>query len=229
MLRDVLGQIYGGADRVRVIVPDMGGGFGPKSGMHAEELLMGGLAAAVGRPLRWSENRSESMLGRAHGRGQVHDITMGGSADGRVVAYRLEITQDAGAIPGFGALIPVLLTRPMASGVYDIPKVECIARSVVTNTTPVAAYRGSGRPEATAAIERAMDLFAAEIGMDAVEVRRKNLIQADAFPYQTVAGATYDVGDYGRALDLVLDAAGYEDLRAEQARRRAAGDVVQLG
>jgi len=229
MLRDVLGQIYGGADQVRVIVPDMGGGFGPKSGMHAEELLMGGLAAAVGRPLRWSETRSESMVGLAHGRGQVHDITIGGSADGRVVAYRLEITQDAGAIPGFGALIPVLLTRPMASGVYDIPKVECIARSVVTNTTPVAAYRGSGRPEATAAIERAMDLFAAEIGMDAVEVRRRNLIPAFEHSRETAIGTTYDSGAYESALDAALAQANYPALRAEQRRRRESDDRRLLG
>jgi carbon-monoxide dehydrogenase large subunit len=229
MVRDVLAQIYGGEEKVHVIVPDMGGGFGPKSGMHPEELMMGGLSMAIGRPLRWTETRSESMLGLFHGRGQTHDITIGGTRDGRVQAYRFEITQDAGAVPGFAAIIPVMLTRPMTCGVYDIERVECSARSVVTNTTPVAAYRGAGRPEATAAIERAMDLFAAELGMDAVEVRRRNLIPPFAAERATSIGTLYDCGNYESALNAALDHAGYDDLRAEQAVRRARGDVVQLG
>ena len=127
-----------------------------------------------------------------------------------------------------GSILPYL-TRMMAQGTYDIPKVEFNSRSVTTNTTPTVAYRGAGRPEATAAIERAMDLFAAEIGMDPAEVRRRNLIRADAFPFTGQTGTTYDIGDYERALDLALEHAGYADLRAEQARRREAGDVVQLG
>ncbi len=117
----------------------------------------------------------------------------------------------------------------MAQGTYVIPKVEFNNKSVITNTTPTVAYRGAGRPEAAAAIERAMDLFAVEIGMDPAEVRRVNLISADAFPFTAVSGTVYDVGDYERALDLVLDHAGYEGLRAEQARRREAGETVQLG
>lgn len=229
MLRDVLAQIYGGAERVRVIVPDMGGGFGPKSGMHPEELMLGGIAAAIGRPVRWTESRSESMVALEHGRAQTHDVTIGGTADGRVLAYRLEVTQDAGAIPGFGALIPVMLTRPMASGVYDIAKVECSARSVVTNTTPVAAYRGAGRPEATAAIERAMDLFATEVGIDAAEVRRRNLIPPFATERTTAIGTVYDCGNYESALDAALERAGYDTLRKEQRARRERGDVLQLG
>jgi len=228
MLRDVLAQIYG-QDRVHVIVPDMGGGFGPKSGMHPEELMLGGIAGAIGRPVRWTETRSESMLGLSHGRGQVHDITIGGSADGRVLAYRLTVVQDAGAIPGFGAIIPVILTRPMTCGVYDIARVECTARSVVTNTTPVAAYRGAGRPEATAAIERAMDLFAAELGMDAVEIRRLNLIAPFAEARATSIGTLYDCGDYESALDAALNHADYDALRAEQRERRDRGDNLQLG
>jgi carbon-monoxide dehydrogenase large subunit len=127
-----------------------------------------------------------------------------------------------------GSVLPYL-TRMMAPGTYAIPRVSVTSRSVVTNTMSTVAYRGAGRPEATAAVERAMDLFAAEIGMDPAEVRRRNLIPADAFPFTTPTGATYDVGDYEKALDLVLDAAGYEELRAEQARRRDAGEVHQLG
>src|SRR3712207_4641618 len=116
------------------------------------------------------------------------------------------------------------MTRTMLTGVYDIPKAGFNSRSVVTNTTPTVAYRGAGRPEATAAIERAMDLFAAEVGLDPAEVRRRNLIAADAFPYTTPVGTTYDIGDYDKALGLVLEAAGYDGLRAEQARRRDAGE-----
>jgi carbon-monoxide dehydrogenase large subunit len=138
------------------------------------------------------------------------------------------VLQDAGGYPAIGAVLPYL-TRMMAAGVYDIARIECNTTSVVTNTTPVVAYRGAGRPEATAAIERAMDLFAAEIGMDPAEVRRRNLIAPFSEPITTAIGTSYDCGDYVRALDLALSAAGYDELRAEQARRRAAGDVKALG
>ncbi len=224
----VLTAIYGPAE-VRVITPAVGGGFGAKSGVHGEELMLGGLAAALQRPVRWTETRSESMQSLEHGRAQRHEITIGGTRDGDVQAYRLKIVQDAGAYPGFASIIPVLMTRTMAPSVYDIPRVECVTKSVVTNTTPVAAYRGAGRPEAVAAIERAMDLFALETGLDPCDVRRRNLLPAFSEPFTTSMGAVYDVGDYERALDAVLEAAGYDDLRAEQARRRAEGDPVQMG
>ena len=213
---------------VRVVAPDVGGGFGPKIGAYPEEVLLGWLSKRVGRPVRWTETRSENMVAMGHGRGQWQQIKIGGTRDGKVTAYRLNLTQDAGAYAALGAFLP-FLTRVMACGVYDIPAVQFNARSVLTNTTPVVAYRGAGRPEATAAIERAMDLFAADIGMDPAEVRRRNLIAADDFPHTTATDAVYDVGDYERSLDLALDAAGYDDLRAEQARRREAGDPVQLG
>jgi carbon-monoxide dehydrogenase large subunit len=145
-----------------------------------------------------------------------------------VTAYRLEIVQDTGAYTRFGVFLPSL-TILMAPGPYDIPNAEAVATSVVTNTTPVGAYRGAGRPEATAAIERAMDLFAAEIGMDPAEVRTKNLLPPFTEPHTTAFGATYDSGDYAAALAKVLEAADYASLRREQAERRAAGDVVQMG
>ncbi len=163
-----------------------------------------------------------------HGRAQRHVVTIGGSRDGRVQAYRLRIVQDTGAYPRMGGFLP-FLTSLMASGPYAIPHVETGYDVVVTNATPISAYRGAGRPEATAAIERAIDLFAAEIGMDPAEVRRINLVPADQFPFTTAAGATYDTGAYVEALDKVLTGAGYTDLRAEQARRRERGDVLQLG
>jgi aerobic carbon-monoxide dehydrogenase large subunit len=224
----VLSMVYAPAG-VRVVAPAVGGGFGPKSGLHGEEIILGGLAAALERPVRWTESRSESMQALEHGRAQHHEITIGGTRDGKVLAYRLAIVQDAGAYPGFAAIIPVMMTRTMAPSVYDIPRVECSSKSVVTNTTPVAAYRGAGRPEAVAAIERAMDLFAVEIGMDPVEVRRRNLLPRFAEPYTTPTGAVYDVGDYEAALDAVLERAGYAELRKEQQRRRDGGDTVQMG
>ena len=214
---------------VRVITPDVGGGFGAKISAYPEEIVLGRLALAVNRPLRWRETRSESMVSLGHGRAQLQYITLGGNRDGKVLAYRLEAIQDSGAFVDVGAVLAPACTRPMSSGVYAIPKIECRTKSVVTNTTPIVAYRGAGRPEATAAIERAMDMFAAEIGIDAAEVRRKNLIGKFMQPHTTAIGQEYDVGDYEGALDLVLAAANYTDLRKEQATRRARGDRNQLG
>jgi aerobic carbon-monoxide dehydrogenase large subunit len=213
---------------VHLITPDVGGGFGAKIGADPEFALVAWLARRAGRPVRWSETRSESMTGMLQGRGQRQTVTIGGTRDGDLLAYRLDVLADAGAYPRLGAVLP-MFTRMMAQGVYDIPRVESRARTVVTTTTSTGAYRGAGRPEATAAIERAVDLFAAEIGLDPVEVRRRNLVPRDAFPFRTASGAVYDSGDYAGALDAVLDAADHAALRAEQARRRERGDAVQLG
>jgi carbon-monoxide dehydrogenase large subunit len=215
-------------ETARVIVPDVGGAFGLKMEGFPEEILLPFLARAVGRPVRWTESRTENMVASAHGRDQVQYAAIGGTRDGKVLAYRLEVLGGAGAYCMLGGFLP-FFTHVMAAGVYDIAKIETAAKSVVTNTAPVVAFRGAGRPEATAAIERMMDLFAAEIGLDPVEVRRKNLIASDRFPFTTPTGTVYDTGDYERSLDLVLEAADYVGLRAEQARRREAGDVRQLG
>ena len=216
-------------DVVRIITPDVGGGFGAKITTYPEEIVLGVIAKRLDRPVRWQETRSESMMALGHGRAQVQNITIGGSRDGTVTHYRLHVIQDSGAFCDMGAILAPFMTRPMSSGVYAIPNIECRTTSVVTNTTPTTAYRGAGRPEATAAIERAMDLFAAEIGMDPADVRRKNLISPFAEPHTTTIGQTYDVGNYAGALDMALEAAGYAELRAEQARRREAGDPVLLG
>jgi len=214
--------------QLRVIAPDVGGGFGAKSAFGVEEALIVWLARRLGTPVRWTETRSESMVALPHGRGQRLELALGGMRDGKVLAYRFDILQDAGAYPGVGAFLPNL-TGLLASGVYAIPRIEVEGRSVVTNTTPMTTFRGAGRPEAAQAIERMLDLFAAEIGMDPVEVRRRNFIPKDAFPYTTASGATYDSGDYESALDLALRSAGYEELRAEQRRRREEGGARQLG
>jgi carbon-monoxide dehydrogenase large subunit len=214
-------------EQVRVIAPDVGGGFGAKT-INAEELLVVWLARKLGRPVRWTETRSESMIALPHGRAQRLDFTIGGTRDGKVLAYRLESLQDAGAYPALGAFLPNL-TALMASGVYDIPRIEFQGRAVATNTTPISAFRGAGRPEATQAIERAIDTFAAELGLDPAEVRRRNFISKDAFPHTTVTHAAYDSGDYEGALELALRSAGYDELRAEQQRRREEGGAKQLG
>ena len=215
-------------DTVRIITPDVGGAFGAKFGADPEHAVVCWVARRLGRPARWAESRSENLVGMTHGRGQQQTVTIGGRRDGTVTAYRLEVLQDAGAYPRFGAFLP-MMTRMMTPGPYAIDRAEAAARSVVTTTTPVGAYRGAGRPEATAAIERAMDLFAAEIGMDPADVRRQNLLPRFTEPHETAFGAKYDSGDYAAALDRALATAGYPELRAEQQRRRAAGDVRQLG
>jgi carbon-monoxide dehydrogenase large subunit len=214
-------------DQIRVVAPDVGGGFGGK-GLSVEDVLIAWLARKTGRPLRWTETRSENLVAMHHGRAQRIDFEIGGKRDGTVEALRWRILQDAGAYPGLGAFLPNL-TAMMASGVYRIPKIEIEVTAVVTNTTPTGPVRGAGRPEATQALERAMDMFALELSLDPAEVRRKNFIPKDAFPFQTASGAHYDIGDYERALDLVLEKAGYEELRKEQASRRENGTTRQLG
>jgi carbon-monoxide dehydrogenase large subunit len=213
---------------VRIITPDVGGAFGAKFGADPEHAVVCWVAQRLGRPARWAETRNENLVGMTHGRAQHQTVTIGGRRDGTVTAYRLEILQDAGAYPRFGAFLPAL-TILMAPGPYAFARAEAVAKSVVTNTTPVGAYRGAGRPEATAAVERAIDLFAAEIGLDPADVRRNNLLPMFTEPHTTAFGAVYDSGDYTTALDKALVAAGYPALREEQAQRRSAGDVVQLG
>ena len=221
--------IYGlDPDGLRIVAPAVGGGFGAKINVQADEALLPWVSRKVGKPVRWAETRSEAMVSMPHGRGQLHRVEIGGTRDGNVTAYRLTVIQDTGAYPSMGTFLP-FMTRTMAQGTYQIDRVECNVKSVITTTTPIEAYRGAGRPEACAAIERAMDLFAAEIGLDPADVRRKNLIDKEQFPYTTLTGAVYDCGDYVAALDAALVASDYATLRAEQAQRRAANDPVQLG
>jgi aerobic carbon-monoxide dehydrogenase large subunit len=214
-------------EQVRVIAPDVGGGFGGK-GLDVEDVIMGWLARATGRPVRWTETRSENLVAMHHGRAQICEFEIGGDRDGKVRALRVKILQDGGAYPGIGAFL-ANLTSLMSSGVYAIPTIEIEVIALVTNSTPTGPVRGAGRPEATQMIERAMDLFAAELSLDVTEVRRRNFIAADAFPVTTASGAHYDIGDYEGALDLALETAGYAELRREQAQRRERGDLLALG
>jgi aerobic carbon-monoxide dehydrogenase large subunit len=214
---------------LRVIAPAVGGGFGSKLDVYAEEILAVVLAKRLGRPIRWVEERSENSVATIQGRGQIQHIELAADADGRITGIRVKLLADMGAYlqlvtPG----IP-LLGAFLYMGVYDVPAYFFSCTSVFTTLTPTDAYRGAGRPEATYALERAIDALAAEVGIDPVEIRRRNFIKAEQFPYTSVAGLTYDSGQYELGLEKALDVAGYEGLRVEQERRRAAGDTKQLG
>jgi len=208
----------------------VGGGFGAKQGMTVEHLLTAKAALLLGRPVKWTETRSENMVAMWHGRGHVHDVELGLKRDGTITGLRVHTIADAGAYAGIGAFL-AFFTQMMSANVYVVPKVEYNWQAVVTNTTPVAAYRGAGRPEAIHMMERILDIAADELGIDPVEIRRKNFIPPEAFPYMpnTGLGATYDTGEYNKALDAVLEHADYGALRAEQQQRRDRGDRMLMG
>ena len=213
--------------KLRVIAPDVGGGFGSKLNVYAEEALALGLARRLGRAIKWTEGRSEGYLATIHGRDQWQEIELAANADGKISAVRARVVAAMGAYlqlvtPG----IP-LLGAWLYAGAYDVQGYSFECTGVFTHTTPTDAYRGAGRPEATYAIERAVDALAAKLGKDPVEVRRLNFIRE--FPNAIAAGLTIDSGDYDAGLDLALGTAGYKELRTEQAERRAKGDPKRLG
>lgn len=215
--------------KVRVIAPAVGGGFGCKLDMYAEEQLAVVLAKHLGRPVRWTETRSESGLSTIQGRGQIQDIELAADADGKVTAVRVVLQADMGAYlqlvtPG----IP-LLGAFLYHGAYDIPAYAFTCHAWFTNLTPTDAYRGAGRPEATYAIERAMDALAREVGVTPEEIRRRNYIPTDAFPYDSAAGLTVDSGDYEPTLARALELVGADDVRAEQQRLRDEGSTTHVG
>ena len=213
---------------VRIVAPAVGGGFGPKAGAYVEHLITAKAALTLGRPVKWTETRSENMVSMVHGRAQVQHVELGLKRDGTIVGLRGTALADAGGYPAIGAFLP-FFTRTMAQGVYRIPKIEFTVRSVVTNTTPTGAYRGAGRPEAASMLERIIDIAAVELDIDPAEIRRRNFLQPGDFPLTTVTGANYDNGEYENALDAALAASDYAGLRADQKARRDRGDVKQLG
>jgi len=215
-------------DQLKIACPWVGGGFGPKAASYVEHLIAAKAAMTLGRPVKWTESRSEDMVSLVHGRDYVMTARLGVNKDGTIVGLDCVVTAAAGAYPAIGAILP-LLTQMMSVGVYEIPRVRFDAKTVLTNNTTVGAYRGAGRPEATQLIERVLDVAADEIGIDPAELRRINFMRPDTFPRTTITGANYDSGEYERALDAVLEASGYAELRAEQAARRASGDTKQLG
>ena len=181
------------ADKLRVVSTATGGGFGARIACYPEQVVVVALARELGKAVRYIETRSETMLEMQHGRAQVQDVEIGGTRDGKITGLKVRVIADCGAYPADAALMP-MLTGLMSSGVYTIPKVDFHFDAVVTNTTPIGAYRGAGRPEATALVERAVDMFAAEIGMDPADVRRKNFIPDGEFPHQTVTGRQLRLG-----------------------------------
>jgi carbon-monoxide dehydrogenase large subunit len=214
--------------KVRVIAPDVGGGFGSKLQTYAEEFAAVAVSKALGgTPVKWTESRSENMLATVHGRDQIQDVELYAQNDGTIVGLKVHVIANMGAY--LQLLSPTIphLTLFMAPGVYDITNFSCRVDCVFTNTTPVDAYRGAGRPEATHLIERIVDLLARRLDMDPAEIRRRNF--AREFPYTTATGLAYDSGDYDKALDRALELAGYDDLREEQRRARSEGRLVGIG
>ena len=215
-------------DRVRVIAPAVGGGFGAKGHTYPEHIVVAAIAHRTGQPVAWQETRSENLLNMTPGRGQTQKVALGAKHDGAITGLRVEVIADAGAYPHVGAWLPNY-TRLMCTGTYRIPRIDFRARSMVTNTAPVGAYRGAGRPEATAFLERSMDLLAREVDIDPVEIRRRNLLKRHNTDHITPSGAVYDSGNYRGTLDRVVEISGYESLRREQSLRRDRGDRWLLG
>ena len=226
------GQLAGvlGLDRraVRVVTPQVGGGFGGKAGIHPEYSVVAAAALRTGRPVVWVPPRSDDMKALPHSRGQIQYVELGCTSDGTFTGLRVALVGDAGAYPTIGAFLPGG-TRRMSQGTYAFPAIQFDVAVAVTNTTPMGAYRGAGRPEATALLERLVDHAALELGIDPIEIRRRNFLADDAFPFRTITGNTYDSGRYLLPLERAAEIVGYDELRAEQAARRERGDDVLLG
>ncbi|MEO6700386.1 MAG: xanthine dehydrogenase family protein molybdopterin-binding subunit [Jatrophihabitantaceae bacterium] len=230
ILRTMLALTLGVAEhKVRVIAPDVGGGFGGKLQVTPEEVITTLVARKLGKPAKYTESRSESLMSAHHGRDQIQDITITAQRDGTVTGLDVHLYADMGAYlrlvsPG----VPVLGAF-MYNSIYKFQAYRFVCEGVFTNKTPTDAYRGAGRPEATFAIERIMTELADELGMDPMELRRKNWIKHEEFPFTSVCGLTYDSGNYEAATDRALELIGWDELRAEQAQRRESKDPVQLG
>ena len=230
ILRTFIAALNGlGQDQVRAIAPEVGGGFGAKINIYAEEYVCSAISKALGIPVKWNEDRSEAFVATTHGRDIIGYIDLAARRDGTVLGVKLRLIADIGAYNMLlTAAIPTL-TQMMASATYNIPAVRTTLTEVFTNKTPTDAYRGAGRPEATYFVERAMDMLARELKMDPADLRRKNFIQPHQFPFATQSGAVYDSGDYAKALDRALQTANWEQLKKERDQARAEGRLVGLG
>lgn len=222
-------QLNMAPESIRVTVPEVGGAFGMKGLLYPEYLVVAAVALRLGQPVLWVERRREHLGAGSHGRAQRHTVTLAGTADGRLLSARFDILAEVGAYPHNGSGIPTF-TRYVATGLYDIPRVEIGSTTVVTNLVPTGSYRGAGRPEAAYAIERAIDAFAHQAGLDPVEVRLRNVLPPDALPHRTATGALYDSGDYPAALHLAVDLIDLHEVRREQASRQVQGaDPLGVG
>ena len=221
ILRTMIAAMNGlGQDQVRAIAPEVGGGFGAKINIYGEEYVAAVVSKQLGLPVKWIEDRSEAFVATTHGRDILGYVDLAAKRDGKVLGLKMRLIADIGAYNMLlTAAIPTL-TMLMANATYDIPAIRTTLTEVFTNKTPTDAYRGAGRPEATYFVERAMDMLARELKMDPAELRRKNFIPPDQFPFQTQMGAVYDSGDYEKALDARAEGANWTELDG-RARRRA--------
>ncbi len=222
-------------EQVQVVAPDVGGGFGVKViQFYPEEVLVPLAAQRLRMPVKWTEDRREHFIGSTHERKQVHDVTVGVSADGRILGLQTSFLHDSGAYCPYGLIIPVI-TAAQLPGPYKLENYRYDFRAVFTNTVPTSPYRGAGRPHAAFVIERVMDRAAAELGLDRAEIRRRNMIQPDEFPYEVGVsfqdgGPTiYDSGDYPGGLQLLLDQVGYDDFESRRQAAAAEGRTIGLG
>lgn len=231
ILRNILAALIGHPlHQVRVIVPEVGGGFGSKIDIYPEEMIAAFASRKLGIPVKWVEDRNESLAVATHGRDQVDYVEVAATKEGKVTGLKVHGISDLGAYCQlFTDVIMIAFGFPVSCGAYDIKHIHLSGDIVFTNKAPTDAYRGAGRPEATYITERVMDLVARELGKDPAEVRRLNFVQPDQFPYKSAAGAVYDSGDYEKALDKALAIADYQGMRAEQARLRAQGRLVGIG
>ena len=229
LLKTLMCQALGvGTDDLHVVTPLVGGGFGGKAGIYPEQVVVAAVARQLQRPVVWAATRSEDMLALSHSRGQIQYVELGCKRDGTFTGLRVRLVGDGGAYPGIGSFLPSG-TRRMSNGTYRFSGIQFDVVVATTNTTPMGAYRGAGRPEATALLERIVDQASIELGIDPIELRRRNLLTDDVFPFTTLTGITYDSGAYATPLDAVARWAGYDELRREQAARRASGDRKLLG
>ncbi len=229
LLHQLLARALGmDASDIRVVTPLVGGGFGGKAGVYPEQVVVAAAARMLQRPVMWAATRSEDMVALSHSRGQIQYVELGCKHDGTFTGLRVRLVGDGGAYPGLGSFLPSG-TRRMSNGTYRFSGIQFDVVVAATNTTPMGAYRGAGRPEATALLERVVDQAAIELKIDPIELRRRNLLTDDVFPFTTLTGITYDSGAYSTPLDAVARLAGYDELRREQVARRASGNRNLLG
>jgi carbon-monoxide dehydrogenase large subunit len=230
ILRTMIAAMTGlGQDQVRAIAPEVGGGFGAKINIYGEEYVAAAISKRLGIPVKWIEDRSEAFVATTHGRDIIGYVDVAARRDGKVLGLRLRLIADIGAYNMLLTAAVPTLTMLMANATYDIPAIRTTLTEVFTNKTPTDAYRGAGRPEATYFVERAMDMLARELKLSPADVRRKNFIAPDKFPYQTQMGAVYDSGDYAKALDRALQASNWDGMVAERDAARKEGRLVGLG
>src|SRR6478609_6525618 len=230
ILRTFIAALTGlGENQVRAIAPEVGGGFGAKINIYGEEYVTAAISKRLGIPVKWAEDRSEAFVATTHGRDILCYLDLAAKRDGTVLGLKMRLIADIGAYNMLlTAAIPTL-TMMMANGTYDIRAIRTTLTEVFTNKTPTDAYRGAGRPEATYFVERGMDMLARELNMDPAELRRRNFIKSNQFPYATQMGAVYDSGDYEKALDLALKNAGWDQLKKDRDAARKDGRLVGLG